>query len=152
MANTVKNQTVKNDKNNKQNFAVLSPLGGEMKNLLSKDEMQCIIDGNYENVMAVLGIHKDKGSKEVYIRAYKPNAKSIELLDGFDNSLGQLTKLHDGGFFQINLGVLNVDNFKHKFRIFNYDGSSYIEEDIYSFPSILGDIDEYLFAEGNHLD
>ena len=24
--------------------------------------------------------------------------------------------------------------------------------DVYSFPSILGDIDEYLFAEGNHLD
>jgi uncharacterized repeat protein (TIGR02543 family) len=122
MANTVKKQTVKSDKKNKQNFAVLSPLGGEMKNLLSRDEMQCIVDGNYENVMAVLGIHKDKGSKEVYIRAYKPNAKSMELLDGDNNSLGQLTKLHEGGFFQINLGVLNTDNFKHKFRITNYNG------------------------------
>ena len=120
MANAVKNQTVNKSSNNKQNFAVISPVGGEMKNLLSQNEMQCIIDGNYENVMAVLGIHKDKGSKEVYIRAYKPNAKSIELLDGDNNSLGLMTKLMDGGFYQINLGVLNTDNFKHRFKITNY--------------------------------
>ena len=142
MANTVKKQTVKMDNQPSLNLAVLGPQGDEMKNLLSKSEMECIIDGNYENVMAVLGIHKDKGSKEVYIRAFKPNAKAIELLDYDNNSLGMMTKLHDGGFFQINLGVLNTDGFKHRFKIINHDGNEYIEEDIYSFPSILGDIDE----------
>ena len=80
MASTVKKQTVNSDNKSSLNLAVLGPQGEDMKNLLSKKEMECIIDGNYENVMAVLGIHRDKGSKEVYIRAFKPNAKAIELL------------------------------------------------------------------------
>ena len=154
MADTVKKQTVKSENNGQpQSFAVLSSCNGEnMKNLLSKKEMDCIINGDYENVMAVLGIHRDKGSKEVYIRAYKPNTKSIELLDGNGNSLGLMAKLDKRGFYQINLGVTNTDNFTHKFKITNDKNETYVEEDIYSFPSILGDIDEYLFAEGNHLD
>ena len=154
MADTVKKQTVKSENNGQpQSFAVLSSCIGEnMKNLLSKKEMDCIINGDYENVMAVLGIHRDKGSKEVYIRAYKPNTKSIELLDGNGNSLGLMAKLDKRGFYQINLGVTNTDNFTHKFKITNDKNETYVEEDIYSFPSILGDIDEYLFAEGNHLD
>ena len=53
MANTVKKQTVKMDNQPSLNLAVLGPQGDEMKNLLSKSEMECIIDGNYENVMAV---------------------------------------------------------------------------------------------------
>ena len=154
MASTVKNQAVKSESNGQpQNFAVLSSCNGEnMKNLLSQKEMDYIINGDYENVMAVLGIHRDKGSKEVFIRAYKPKTQSIELLDGNGNSLGMMTKLDERGFYQINLGVTDTDNFKHKFRITNDKSETYEEEDIYSFPSTLGDIDEYLFAEGNHLD
>ena len=154
MANTVKNQTVKSENNNTPlEFAVLSSCSeGEMKNLLSKNEMDCIINGDYENVMAVLGIHRDKGSKEVFIRAYKPKTKSIELLDANGNSLGLMTMLDPRGFYQINLGVMNADNFSYKFRITNDKNETYEEYDVYSFPSILGDIDEYLFAEGNHLD
>ena len=86
MANAVKNQTVNEEKSGDKNFVVLTPQGENMKNLLSKKDMKSIMDGDYENVMGVLGIHKDKGSKEVYIRAYKPNAKSIELLDYENNS------------------------------------------------------------------
>lgn len=36
-----------------------------MENLLSKEEMEAVINGDHGNVFAVLGIHKDKGSKEV---------------------------------------------------------------------------------------
>ena len=35
-----------------------------MENLLSKEEMEAIITGNHGNVFAVLGIHRDKGSKK----------------------------------------------------------------------------------------
>ena len=153
MTNTVEKSATKNQANvQMKNFAVLSPVGGKMNNLLSKKEMEYIINGDYENVMAVLGIHRDKGSKEVFIRAYKPQTKSIELLTGDGTSLGLMTKLDERGFYQINLGVLDVDNFTHKFRITNNQDHVYEEEDIYSFPSVLGDIDEYLFSEGNHLD
>ena len=74
------------------------------------------------------------------------------MLDANGNSLGLMTMLDPRGFYQINLGVMNADNFSYKFRITNDKNETYEEYDVYSFPSILGDIDEYLFAEGNHLD
>ena len=52
-----------------------------MENLLSKEEMEAIINGDHGNPFAVLGIHKDKGSKEVFIRTYQPHAQSVELID-----------------------------------------------------------------------
>ncbi len=50
-----------------------------MENLLSDAEMEAVIDGDHGNVFAVLGIHRDKGSKEVFIRAFQPHAKAIEV-------------------------------------------------------------------------
>ena len=88
-----------------------------MENLLSKEEMEAVIDGDHGNVFAVLGIHKDKGSKEVFIRTYQPHTNKIELLDSQGNSLGLMTKLDERGFYQINLG--KIENFAYKFRIEN---------------------------------
>ena len=99
---------------------------------------------------AVLGIHRDKGSKEVFIRTYQPNTKSVELLKKDGSSLGKMSKLDNRGFYQINLG--QIENFAYKFRIENDKGQVYELEDAYRFSSILGDIDIYLLAEGNHLD
>ena len=121
-----------------------------MENLLPKEDMEAIINGDHGNPFAVLGIHKDKGSKEVFIRTYQPHAQSVELIDEKGNSLGFFTKLDDRGFFQINLGPR--ENFKYKLKIENDINQFYTIHDTYSFPSVLGDIDIYLLAEGNHLD
>ena len=121
-----------------------------MENLLSKAEMEAVINGDHGNVFSVLGIHKDKGSKEVFIRAYQPHAVSIEVLRYDDSPVGFMTRLDDRGFFQINLGA--VENFPYRFRIENDMGHKYIKEDEYRFPPVLGDIDVYLLAEGNHLE
>lgn len=119
-----------------------------MDNLLSKEEIDAIINGNHGNVFAVLGIHRDKGSKKVFIRAFNPFAQSMEVLNADNQSLGQMTKLDDRGFFQINFDI--TTDFKYKFRVLNDKGQTYIEQDTYRFPSTIGDIDEYLFAQGNH--
>ena len=121
-----------------------------MEYLLSKEEMQAVINGDHGNVFAVLGIHRDKGSKEVFIRAYQPNTRSIEVLKNDGTSLGMMTKLDDRGFYQINLGV--GENFAYRFKIENDLGNTYMAEDAYRFQSNIGDIDAYLFAEGTHLD
>lgn len=121
-----------------------------MENLLSKEEMEAIINGDHCNPFAVLGIHKDKGSKEVFIRTYQPHSQSVELLDEDGNSMGSFAKLDDRGFYQINLGPR--ENFNYKLKIQNDCGNFYTVHDVYSFPATLGDIDIYLLAEGNHLD
>lgn len=105
-----------------------------MEYLLSKEEMQAVINGDHGNVFAVLGIHRDKGSKEVFIRAYQPNTRSIEVLKNDGTSLGMMTKLDDRGFYQINLGV--GENFAYRFKIENDLGNTYMAEDAYRFSRI----------------
>ena len=100
-----------------------------MENLLSKEEMNAVINGDHGNVFAVLGIHRDKGSKEVFIRTYQPNTKSVELLKKDGSSLGKMSKLDNRGFYQINLG--QIENFAYKFRIENDKGQVYELEDAY---------------------
>lgn len=121
-----------------------------MKNSLPKHEIDAVINGDYENIFAVLGVHKDKGTKDVYIRAFEPHTNSIELIDSEDNSFGLMTKVDERGFYQINLGA--IDPFHYRFKITNDIGDTYIKEDVYRFPATLGDIDIYLLSEGNHLE
>ena len=121
-----------------------------MQNLLSKEEMEAVINGDHGNVFAVLGIHKNKGSKEVYIRTYQPHTSSIEVINMAGDSLGMMTKLDDRGFYQIELG--KTEYFDYKFRITNDLNYTYTAEDVYRFSSTLGDVDVYLLAEGNHLE
>lgn len=121
-----------------------------MDNMLSKEEITAIVEGNHGNVFAVLGIHRNKGSKKVFIRAYQPFASSIEVVDEQGASLGLMEKIDERGFFQINFD--RTEDFVYHFRITNDKGQVYEAEDTYHFPSTIGDIDEYLFAQGNHRD
>lgn len=122
-----------------------------MENLLSKTEIEAVINGNHDNIFAVLGIHRDKGSKNTFIRAFQPHAKSIEVIKKEDgSSLGKMDKIDDRGFFQIALG--KVGDIAYKFKIENDAGQVYEAEDVYRFAPTLGDIDVYLFSEGNHLE
>ncbi|MBQ7303568.1 MAG: 1,4-alpha-glucan branching enzyme, partial [Alphaproteobacteria bacterium] len=121
-----------------------------MENLLSNEELNAIVEGNHSNVFAVLGIHRDKGSKNVFIRTFQPNSLKVEVIDCDENLLGEMTRLDDRGFYQINFG--KGDNLRYKFRITNNLGAVYIMEDVYRFGATIGDIDVYLFSEGNHHD
>lgn len=121
-----------------------------MENLLSDAEMEAVIDGDHGNVFAVLGIHRDKGSKNVFIRAFQPHAKSIEVIGRDGVSRGMMNRLDERGFFQINLGA--GDNFSYWFKIENDRGEFYEAEDTYRFRPTLGDIDVYLLGEGSHLE
>lgn len=121
-----------------------------MDNMLSKEEISAIVEGNHGNVFAVLGIHRNKGTKKVFIRAYQPFASSIEVVDKQGVSLGQMKKIDERGFFQINFD--KTEDFVYHFRIINDKGHVYEAEDTYRFPATIGDIDEYLFAQGNHRD
>lgn len=69
-----------------------------MENLLSDAEMEAVIDGDHGNVFAVLGIHRDKGSKNVFIRAFQPHAKSIEVIGRDGVSRGMMNRLDERGF------------------------------------------------------
>lgn len=122
-----------------------------MENLLSKTEVDALVTGVHDNVFSRLGIHRDKGSKNIFIRAFLPHAKTVEVLDKRDGkSLGFMQTIDDRGLFQI--GVEEKQNFPYKFRIQNDINETYEAEDVYRFLPTLGDMDVYLFGEGNHLE
>ena len=95
-----------------------------MENLLSAEEMEAVINGDHGNVFAVLGIHRDKGSKNVFIRAFRPHAQTIEVVGRDGVSRGEMTRLDERGFFQINLGT--VDNFSYQFTQLCFCGHSHV--------------------------
>ena len=72
-----------------------------MDNMLAKEEIDAIVDGNHGNVFAVLGIHRDKGTKKVFIRVFNPFASEIEVIDVSGKMLGKMSKVDERGLFQI---------------------------------------------------
>ena len=77
-----------------------------MLDLLSHDQIEAIANGVHSNPFAVLGIHKNKGSKNVFIRAFYPNAKSIELIEKKTNkNFGYMEKIHCNLMVRIDLSI-----------------------------------------------
>ena len=63
------------------------------KNRLAYTAKQVLVSIIIILVFAVLGIHKDKGSKNIFIRAFLPHARSVEVLKKDDgSSLGKMHK------------------------------------------------------------
>lgn len=119
-----------------------------MDNMLAREEIDAVVNGDHGNVFAVLGIHRDKGSKKVFIRTFNPFASQIEVIDAAGKSLGKMNKIDERGLFQLNFD--KTADFVYKFKVTNDQGNVYETHDVYRFTPTIGDIDAYLFAQGNH--
>jgi 1,4-alpha-glucan branching enzyme len=113
---------------------------------MNRDTVQAIVDGRHGDVFAVLGVHK-VGST-VHARAYIPDAETVtvETLDG--KQVGELTRKHDAGFFDGAVKLKDRNLVRYQAR---NSGGQWTVVDPYSFGPVLGDIDDYLTAEGSHL-
>jgi len=119
-----------------------------MKNMLSKEEIEAVVNADHSNPFAILGLHRDKGSKEYFVRTFHPFSKKIDIVDEKGKLISEMKKIHAKGFYQAELGK---DFSGHYLLKITYDdGNTCVKEDVYRFAPTLGDIDVYLFAEGNH--
>ena len=120
-----------------------------MKNILSDEEINALVSASHSNVFSVLGPHRDKGSKEFFVRTFQPFSKSVEIVDKNGKTIAQMQKIHRDGLYQADLGKdFNPETYLLKIT---YDtGAVCTKEDTYRFAPTLGDIDIYLFCEGNH--
>ena len=110
-------------------------------------DIDALIKAEHPDPFAVLGPHAD-GRGGQYIRAFLPGAVSVNVL-ARDNGevLGRLVDeqvpgLYVGHFAQARPYLLQV----------NWGDAVQTSEDPYSFGPLLGEMDLYLFAEGNHRD
>ncbi len=119
-----------------------------MEYIPSNEEIYAVITADHSNIFSVLGPHRDKGSKEFFIRTFQPASKKVEIIDKNNVIVAQMTKLHSDGFYQANIGK-NLPK-HYRLKVYYDDNTVCIKEDVYRFLPTLGDIDIYLFSEGTH--
>ncbi|MCF5650811.1 1,4-alpha-glucan branching protein GlgB [Pseudomonas syringae] len=110
-------------------------------------DLDALIRAEHRDPFSILGPHGDGGSGQ-YVRAYLPAALSVRLLARDDGrELGEMEMSDVPGFF-----VGHLEHPQPYLLKINWAGGEQITEDPYSFGPLLGEMDLYLFAEGNHRD
>ncbi len=114
---------------------------------LDQRDIDALVRAEHADPFAVLGPHPD-GAGGQFVRAYLPNALSVHALSRDDGRLlGELEQQPVPGLFIAHLS----EQQPYVLRI-QWASGEQITEDTYSFGPLLGDMDLYLFAEGNHRD
>ncbi|MGY2262518.1 1,4-alpha-glucan branching protein GlgB [Pseudomonas sp. SDO55104_S430] len=110
-------------------------------------DIDALVRAEHHDPFAILGPHGD-GSGGQYIRAYLPDALSVQVLARDSGEvLGDLEAAQTPGLF-----VGHFDHAQPYLLRARWAGGEQITEDPYSFGELLGEMDLYLFAEGNHRD
>ncbi len=95
---------------------------------------------------SILGAHPT--ARGVVVRAFRPEASSVELLiEG--EAPRPLTRTHPKGFFELLLEGRET-LFPYQLRVVYADGNVFVMRDPYAFLPTLGNFDEHLFGEGKH--
>lgn len=115
--------------------------------LPSAKDIDALVRAEHPDPFSILGPHGD-GAGRQFIRAYLPGALSVAVLaKDSDEELGALEQTETPGLF---VGHFNVE--RHYRLRTRWAGGEQVAEDPYSFGQLLGEMDLYLFAEGNHRD
>ncbi len=125
-----------------------------MNLILESNLVEAIANGSYQgDPFAVLGMHQGRDVNDrncLYIRTFQPQAAEIEVIRTDTNeSLGQMRRVHQHGLFQLDISD-EIAFFPYVFNIKLYNGEIYRSEDVYRFWPVLGELDLYLYGEGNH--
>ncbi|ASP47267.1 1,4-alpha-glucan branching protein GlgB [Cognaticolwellia beringensis] len=119
------------------------------KSLLDNEEVSAIVNVKHRDIFSVLGIHKHPTAGGLIVRAFLPEALSVEVIETKTNALvAELSQVNQAGLFEGKLGrKRNV--FDYRLRVV-YKNETVIVDDPYRYPSLLKSEDLYLFCEGTH--
>ena len=120
---------------------------------LSDEEILNIVTGRESDPFGVLGFHKikDSSGKEcsAVIRVFNPKAQRVSVIaKGLSTELC-MDKIDEAGLFEIEVGE---ENSEYKLLVTGDDGIERLVDDIYNFPPVIGEFDNYLLREGNHFE
>jgi 1,4-alpha-glucan branching enzyme len=110
---------------------------------LDAASMDAITNGRYTDIFGVLGLHENPAGKGLVVRAFLPDAQTVELLDSDGRKIAVLERVHPAGLFEKIL-PRRTNRFAYRFLV----DSAAAVEDAYRFASQLRSEDLYLFAEG----
>ncbi|WP_248739554.1 1,4-alpha-glucan branching protein GlgB [Pseudomonas sp. MWU12-2029] len=110
-------------------------------------DIDALVRAEHQDPFSILGPHGD-GAGGQFIRAYLPGALSVSVLDkDSGEERGPLDATETPGLFVGHFGSARPYLLRTRWA-----GGEQVAEDPYSFGQLLGEMDLYLFAEGNHRD
>ena len=114
---------------------------------LPAPEIAAIVEARHGDPFAVLGMHKT--ATGLAVRAMLPAAQQMFVVESATGALAaEAAQLDPSGFFVADIPGRD-EPFRYRLRV--TDGVVTREfDDIYRFPPVLGELDLYLLAEGNH--
>ncbi len=125
-----------------------------MISVLSVNTVDAICRGQYYgDIFAVLGMHRsvdEDNQSFICIRTFQPQAKNVTVVRLDTKELLPMKRIHADGLFQ--LDIPSTEFFAYYFKIELHSGLIYDTEDAYRFLPVLGEMDLYLYNEGNHKD
>lgn len=129
-------------------FTHKEPLQPKLTALPASKDVEALVRAEHPDPFSILGPHDDEQGGQ-FIRAFLPEALSVQVLSRDGNeALGSLEATQVPGLF---VGQFSTRQ-PYLLKI-QWAGGEQITEDPYSFSQLLlGEMDLYLFAEGNHRD
>jgi len=115
--------------------------------VLRAEDVAAIASAQHGDPFAVLGMHENGAGLSV--RAFLPQAARVEVIDARGTSVAELDRLTADGFFAADIAGRR-EPFAYRLRLTVGDAAWDID-DPYRFGPVLGELDEYLFAEGRHV-
>ncbi|MBF0134913.1 MAG: 1,4-alpha-glucan branching protein GlgB [Magnetococcales bacterium] len=107
-----------------------------------------VVFGDCRDPFAFLGMHS-AGEGTLTVRSFLPGAHHVFLVNQETNAVvGEMKRIHDWGFF-----ALEIKNQKKRFPYIlraEFGHGPVDLHDPYRLWPVLGDMDNYLFGEGNH--
>ena len=121
-----------------------------MNATLASHDIHRLLNAEHDDPFGVLGLHKVDGLWVV--RAFRPDAKELAIVDR-NNPKRQFpaNRIANEGLFEAQLTDV-AEAFDYLLQITTWSGESFQISDPYSYGPILGDLDMYLYREGNHFE
>ena len=118
--------------------------------ILTVEELESLVHARQREPHRLLGMHPLGDGSGVVVRAYLPNAAAVEAVPVHEPAMPRirLERLHESGLFEgVSRAAPRV--FAYELVITDFQGGQRCTRDGYSFLPTLGELDLYLFNQGN---
>ena len=121
-----------------------------MNTTLASGDIHRLLNAEHDDPFGVLGLHRVDGLWVV--RAFRPDAKELTIVDRYNPKRHfPANRIANEGLFEAQLPEVK-EAFDYLLEITTWSGESFQISDPYSYGPILGDLDMYLYREGNHFE
>ncbi len=105
-----------------------------------------LVETRCSDPFAILGPHRT--DEKWTVTVFRPDARVVAILDASGTVLAEAEQIHHDGVYRV-----EMDDHPGAYQVqLEDDRGRRVEDDPYRFPPVLGELDEYLLAEGRHLE